>query len=290
MRGRILRLDEARKRREMKSRMSSGPARVIAITSGKGGVGKTHTSVNLGLALTQQGKRVLLLDADLGLANINIVLGFDPAATIREVLSGKAGIEDVIISHHLGFDVIPAASGFQDMVNLSVSDRSMLVEALDDLGSRYDYMIVDTGAGIGPNVMYFCTAAEDVLVVVDCEPTSRTDAYALIKVLATSHGIKNFSIIANRTPRGGDGKTTYGQLAAACDRFLSVRLKYLGSITEDSAVSEAVIAQRPFLDLYPSTKASLDISKIAKKLLESEGKRSPSGGMQFFFRALLENH
>ncbi|MCB0344660.1 MAG: MinD/ParA family protein [Bdellovibrionales bacterium] len=268
----------------------STPARVIAVTSGKGGVGKTHTSVNLGLALTQQGKRVLLLDADLGLANINIMLGFEPAATLREVLTKEASIEDVIVSHDLGFDIIPSGSGFPELSNLSEEERALLVEALDELGSNYDYMIVDTGAGIGSNVMYFCTAAEEIFVVVDCEPTSRTDAYALIKVLTNNHGVKNFSIIANRTPRGGDGKTTYGQLAAACDRFLNVSLKYLGSISDDSAVSEAVVAQRPFLELYPSTRASLDITKIAKKVLESEGRRNPSGGMQFFFKALLENH
>lgn len=289
MAGRIVRLDEARRRRLKRNRMST-PARVIAVTSGKGGVGKTHTSVNLGLALTQQGKRVLLLDADLGLANINIMLGFEPAATLREVLTKEASIEDVIVSHDLGFDIIPSGSGFPELSNLSEEERALLVEALDELGSNYDYMIVDTGAGIGSNVMYFCTAAEEIFVVVDCEPTSRTDAYALIKVLTNNHGVKNFSIIANRTPRGGDGKTTYGQLAAACDRFLNVSLKYLGSISDDSAVSEAVVAQRPFLELYPSTRASLDITKIAKKVLESEGRRNPSGGMQFFFKALLENH
>lgn len=283
-------LAEARSKRERRQAaylMANQPARVIAITSGKGGVGKTHTTVNLGLALSRLGKRVLLLDADLGLANINVMLGFQPQATLKDVVAGKAKLAEVIVSHPLGFDVIPAASGIPELTNLSPEERLALTAAVEGLGVDYDYLLVDTAAGIGDNVMYFNVAAEEILVVVDQEPTSLTDAYALIKVLSSKYGVKQFNVLANRTPVGVDGRTTYAQLAATTDRFLHVSLKYIGAVTDDQAVRDAVRAQKPFIELYPSAKASLDIARVAKRLVESEGERTPRGGMQFFFKALL---
>lgn len=268
--------------------MSSGPARVITVTSGKGGVGKTHTSVNLGLALVRKGKRVLLLDADLGLANINIMLGFEPGATLRDILSGRSSIQDVIVRHDLGFDVLPAASGFPELTSLDNDDRMALLSQMEGLGENYDYVLVDTAAGIGPNVLYFSQAAEDILVVIDPEPTTLTDAYALIKVLSSQYGVKDFLVVANRTPRGSDGRSTFAQLAAPTSKFLNVKLRFLGPIAEDSAVSEAVRSQKPFLELFPSSKPSLDIEKLAERIIQGEGERKPQGGMQFFFKSLVE--
>lgn len=277
-----------RKRRNSIMTQTSGPARVITITSGKGGVGKTHTTVNLGLALVRMGKRVLLLDGDLGLANINILLGFQPQKTLQQVIEGKATLREVIVSDESGLDIIPAASGIPEMTSLSEDERVSLVHAFDDLADNYDYLLVDTAAGIGDNVLYFNCAAEQILVVIGPEPTSITDAYALIKVLATRSGRKEFDVLVNRATPGSDGKSTFAQLAQATDHFLNVSLKYLGSVSNDESVSQAVVKQRPFLALYPSTKASVDIQRLAKKIAANEGSRTPKGGLQFFFRSLLE--
>jgi len=267
----------------------AAPARVYAITSGKGGVGKTSTTVNLGMALAQAGKRVLLLDADLGLANINILLGFKANATIREVINGKAALKDVIVKTSAGFDIIPAASGVPELTNLNEQERIALIAAVDELGENYDYLLVDTAAGIGDNVMYFCVAAEEVLVVINHEPTSITDAYAVIKVLATHYGRKEFNILVNSCPRAVDPRNTYRQLADATDHFLQVRLNYLGSIAEDESVAEAVVSQKPYLQLFPSAAASRDIGKLAQRILSNEGERQPKGGLQFFFDQLVRS-
>ncbi len=278
------------KAKPTKSAALRTPAKVIAITSGKGGVGKTNTSVNLGLALSKLGKRVLLLDGDLGLANINIMLGFQPSITLAEVMAGRASLREVIVSHPLGFDVIPASSGIPEMTLLSEAERLSLVESFDELATQYDYMLVDTAAGIGDNVLYFNVAAEQILVVIGPEPTSITDAYALIKVLAQRSGRREFDVLVNRAPAGSDGRSTFAQLAAATDRFLSVKLTFLGAISEDESVSQAVIRQTPFLELFPTSKASRDVTRLAKRIADNEGSRVPKGGLQFFFRALLEGN
>ncbi|MCC6932443.1 MAG: MinD/ParA family protein [Deltaproteobacteria bacterium] len=265
------------------------PAKVISITSGKGGVGKTHTTVNLGLALTKMGKKVLILDADLGLANVNILLGFKPGATIADLLSGEASMKDVIVKHSSGLDILPAASGITQIINLGDEQRQILLSAVGELGFDYDYLLVDTAAGIGDSVIYFNQAAEEIIVVINSEPTSLTDAYALIKVLATQHGITSVSVLINRNPVGADGRSTYAKLVAATEKFLSVRLKYLGAISEDEVVAEAVRSQQPYLSLYPSARASIDINKLAKKIVEDNSPRQSQGGLQFFFSALLEN-
>ncbi len=268
--------------------MTQKPAKVLSITSGKGGVGKTHTTVNLGLALVRMGKRVLVLDADLGLANINVLLGFKPGATLDDLFAGRAALKDIIVKHPTGLDIIPASSGIQELTDLSADEQLSLVSAVDQIALDYDYMIVDTAAGIGDNVMYFNTAVEEILVIIDPEPTSITDAYAIIKVLASKYGVRQFSVVVNRTPLGKDGRETYAKLATATDRFLQVSLKYLGSVSDDEAVVEAVIQQKPFLELFPSSRASRDISRLAAKVAGDEGTRVPKGGMQFFFRALVE--
>jgi flagellar biosynthesis protein FlhG len=269
--------------------MNERPAKVYSITSGKGGVGKTHTTVNLGLALVKARRKVLLLDADLGLANINILLNFRPAATLEQVFAGKAALQDIIVSHPAGFDIIPAASGIPELTNLSEAERMTFVAAIDELAVKYDYMLVDTAAGIGDNVLYFNLAAEEIIVVVGPEPTSITDAYALIKVLATRHGRKRFNVVVNRYTASSDPKTVFAQLAKATDKFLNVGLRLIGSIPDDSAVSEAVIQQQPFLDLFPSSKASVAITRLANQIDNEINDREPQGGgFQFFFKALLD--
>lgn len=265
------------------------PARVISITSGKGGMGKTSTTVNLGLALVNSGRRVLLLDGDLGLANINILLGFKPGKTLHQVIRGEARIDDVIVSDPSGLDIIPAASGIPELTYLSEEERTVLIEEFEDLAGRYDYVLVDTAAGIGDNVLYFNGAAEQIVVVVGPEPTSITDAYALIKVLYQKTGRRKFGVVVNRTPVGSDGRSTFNQLAKATDKFLNVQLNMIGALTDDSSVSEAVISQRPFLQLFPSSKVSLDMTRLAEKIDADQSARGLNGGLQFFFRSILED-
>lgn len=265
------------------------PAQVIAITSGKGGVGKTHTSINLGAALVQLKKKVLILDADLGLANVNVLLGFTPKATIHELVAGKATIDEIIVNDNSGIDIIPATSGIQEVASLDEPGRQIIMSALDELAFSYDYIIVDTAAGIGKNVMFFNAGAGEIIVVINPEPTSITDAYAVIKVLSQSYGRKDFSILCNSTPRDSNGKVTFAKLIAATDRFLNVSLRYRGEIGHDMAVQEAVRTQRPFLEVFPSSRASMDVMKLAKNLIEEPVRSAPSGGMQFFFHAMLSN-
>jgi flagellar biosynthesis protein FlhG len=266
----------------------NSPIHVIAITSGKGGVGKTHTTLNLGLALQQLGHRVLILDADLGLANINVLLGFEPAKTVAKVLAGEARIDEILVHDESGVDIIPASSGIPELTRLSDGERLHLVESLDQLAEDYDFMLIDTAAGIGDNVLYFSVAAEETVVVINHEPTSITDAYAVIKVLSTRHSVKKFSIIINSLPGGVEPRVPYAQLAAVTDRFLNVKLSLLGSIAEDPAVIDATRRQVPYLSLFPSCKASMDIHRIAKRLSDSEAPREARGGLQLFFKQLVE--
>jgi flagellar biosynthesis protein FlhG len=261
--------------------------RVISVTSGKGGVGKTHTTVNLGLALTKLGKKVLLIDADLGLANINVIMGFEPKAHIGSILNNTQNLDAVLVSHESGLDILPASSGVAELTNLSEGNRVHIMSALEQLTKSYDYVLIDTAAGIGDNVLFFNSSAEQILVVIDPEPTSLTDAYALMKVLSQQCHVKSFTIIANKIPQGSDGRTVYQQVSAVSGKYLDVSLKYLGAIREDSSVRDSVRAQKPFLQLFPSSKASLDIQALAKKLDESERPAQVSGNPQFFLERRL---
>lgn len=264
--------------------------RVITLTSGKGGVGKTNITLNLGLALAELGKRILVLDADLGLANINVLMGLEPTATIEQFLAEKATAEKILVRYRENLHIIPASSGVQQLTHLEAEQCNRLAQCLEELGRGYDYLLVDTGAGIGDNVTFFCAAADDVIIVVNHEPTSITDAYALIKVLANVHHQKAFSILVNRVPAGGNGRDTYAKLAAVATRFLHVSLRFLGALPEDSWVSESVIKQQPYLVVAPSSKISIETCKFAEKLAVTEWNKSPKGGLQFFFQQVVEQH
>jgi flagellar biosynthesis protein FlhG len=260
--------------------------KVISVTSGKGGVGKTTSTINLGLALVQSGHRVLILDADLGLANVNIMLGFKPQKSIDDLIRGDANLEDIIVSHHSGIDIIPATSGVYEVTNLEDEAKRILLEAFEGLYGVYDYLLIDTSAGIGSNVLYFNVASEKVLVVLDPEPTSITDAYALIKVLS-HEGVTGFEVLVNRAPVGSDGREVFRKLLTATDRFLNVQVNFLGCIQEDDSVTESIMQQSPLLTLYPSTRASRDFIRLAKRIESLPAAASVRGGLQFFFESLV---
>jgi flagellar biosynthesis protein FlhG len=261
--------------------------RVVAVASGKGGVGKTSVTANLAVALARAGQRVCVLDADLGLANLDVVYGLTPRESMLHVLRGDRRLADVIVEGPAGVRVIPAASGVAELTALDARARTALLDAVEDLDGSLDVLLVDTAAGISSNVLYFAAAATEVLVVITPEPTSLTDAYALIKVLATRHAVDEFLVLVNMARGAADATATFGRLARAAERFLHVGLEYQGYVPYDDAVGRAVRAQQPVVLGAPGTPASLAIAGLADRLLRRPA-AAPTGGMQFFFRRLLE--
>ena len=268
---------------------SSTPVKVIAITSGKGGVGKTSVSCNLGYAWSQQGRRVLIVDGDLGLANIEILLGIRPRRHLGHVLTGEAHISDVLVEGPGGMWILPASSGVKSLTSLSEDERLRLVLALEDIEDQFDVLILDTAAGIGENVMFFTSAAQDVVVVVTPEPTAITDAYATIKVMSRSHGIKRVRLLVNQVRSSAEARHVYDQLVSVADTFLpDVMLTYQGYVFRDPNVSRAVVAQVPLLERYPTSPAAGCMLRIADDYLAEDAAATPAGTMGFFWRRLLE--
>jgi flagellar biosynthesis protein FlhG len=280
--------DSVRARADVRLGVAPGRGlRVIAVTSGKGGVGKTNLTANLAVTLARRGQRVCILDADLGLANLDVVLGLSPTVSLLHVLRGERRLADVIVDGPAGVRVIPAASGVEELTRLAPAERLRLLEEVDGLESAVDVLLIDTAAGISPNVLYFAAAAADVLIVITPEPTALTDAYALIKVLAARYGRREFLVAVNMAAGSADGAAAFARLARVAERFLRVRLEFQGWVPWDDAVPRAVRRQLPVVLGAPGTPASLALSELAGRLVNRPATR-PSGGVQFFFRQLLE--
>lgn len=262
---------------------------VISITSGKGGVGKTSIVVNMGILLASKGRKVLVLDADLGLANVDVMLGMAPRYTIKHVLDGVCPIEDIVLTGPGGIKVIPASSGIQELVDLSPQQQMGLLDALDQIDGDLDYLIIDTGAGISRNVMYFNSSAHRVIVVATAEPTSITDAYALIKVLRKQYGVRSFDLIVNNVASTLEGEHVAAKLITVCDRFLGdVAVRMLGHIPHDGVVPSCIKAQKAFVETHPKSNATAMLGKIVGRL-EETSRPEPGGNLQFFFRRMLLN-
>ena len=263
------------------------PVKVITVTGGKGGVGKTNISANLAIAMCMLGRRVMLLDADLGLANVDVLLGLQPAHSLADVVKGERRLQDVIVSGPAGVRVIPGASGLAEMASLSPAQHAGIIHAFSELSEDLDALIVDTAAGISEGVLRFCAAANEVLVVVCDEPTSITDAYALIKVLSTEHNVTRFRIITNMTHQGGDGRSLFEKLLRVSERFLQVTLDHAGSIPYDDRVWRAVQLQTPFVTAFPSSLAAGALKKLAHRADNWEEPREARGNIEFFVERLL---
>jgi flagellar biosynthesis protein FlhG len=248
--------------------------RITAVTSGKGGVGKTFVAANLAAALARQGRRVLVLDADLGLANLDVVLNLFPKITLHDVFSGKARLEDAILPAPGGFSALLAGSGMVEYSRMTPEVREQLQKVIDEVAPRFDHVLLDTGAGISDVVLYTVSLAHEVIVVATPEPTSLTDAYATIKVLATTQGRRVMKIVANQVRRPGEGRVVRQQLQQVVDRYVSpgleapVRLDLLGEVPSDGAVRESVLKRELMLEHLPGTSASLGIVAIATKMIE----------------------
>lgn len=243
-------------------------ARIIAITSGKGGVGKTNIAANFAYIFSKMGKRVLLLDADTGLANIDVILGITPKYSLFHVLHGEKTLSEVTVQGPGGIKILPATSGIQEMAELSRDQKLILLEELDGLSESLDFMFIDTAAGIAGNVMYFNMVAKEIVVVVSPEPTSLTDAYALIKLLYRGYATKRFMLLVNMVTSSNEAKEVYRRLSNATDHFLNLSVEYLGYILRDKTVYEAVKQQSVLVELAPHSKASKCLFAVAEKLCQ----------------------
>ncbi|WP_210330250.1 MinD/ParA family protein [Aliikangiella sp. G2MR2-5] len=267
---------------------SSGkPVKVIAVTGGKGGVGKTNVSVNLSVALSQLGHKVMLLDADLGLANVDVMLGLKSERNLSHVLRGDCELKDIVVHGPHGLQIVPASSGTQNMAELSAREHAGIIQAFSDIGQNLDFLIVDTAAGITDMVVSFTRAAQDVLTVVCDEPTSITDAYALMKVLNRDHRIGKFHVLANMVHTSQEGRELFAKLSGVCNRFLDVTLDYLGSIPSDENVRKAVKKQKALVEAFPRSPASIAIKSLAKKVQQWPPPRDASGHIEFFMERLV---
>lgn len=247
-------------------------AQIVAITSGKGGVGKTFVSANLAAALTRHGLKVLVLDADLGLANLDVVLNLFPKVTLHDVFTGKASLEDALIAAPGGFSVLLAGSGMIEYSHLTPQIRDKFLEVIDSMAPRFDVILLDTGAGISDVVLFSISMADEVIIVATPEPTSLTDAYAAIKVLATQQKRQHIRLVINQAVRPGDGRAIAGQLQQVLNRFVTtengqpMRLLHMGDIPADPAVREAVMRRQLLLLTIPGCAAALSVAQLANKI------------------------
>ncbi len=261
------------------------PVRTIAVASGKGGVGKTNVVTNLAIALRSMGKDVLILDADVGLSNVDILLRLTPRHTIAHILSGAKSMEEVIIEGPHGIKVLPAAFGAQDLTNLDEFQRMRLLDAFNAYDGGIDVVLIDTSAGISENVAFFCIASREILVVTTPEPTALAGAYGLIKVLSLRYREKRFSILVNAARSEEDATDVYRKMSIAAGGFLNASLDYMGYIPLDACVHDAVRAQMPFIDMFPDGPASRKVREIASRLLDRSA-GDVKGTLQFFIENL----
>ncbi len=265
----------------------SGSVQVIAVTGGKGGVGKTNIAVNLALALTDMGKRVVLFDADLGLANVDVLLGLRSEHNIADVLSGKCKLKEIMVTTSNGLRIVPASSGLQNMTALNDAEHRALIDAFSDLSDEMDVLIIDTAAGISSTVISFVRAAQEILAVVCNEPSSITDVYALIKLLNRDYGIERFRIVTNMTRSQQEAQSLYNNLLTVTERFMDVTLHHLGNIPYDETVKKAVKRQKPVWFYAPRSGASLAIRKLAEKVVALPLQKTANGHLEFFIQSLV---
>ena len=259
----------------------SQSATVIAVTSGKGGIGKTNVVVNLAVALARLGHRVGILDADFGLGNVDVLLGLTPSAHVGHVLAGEKTLDDVMLQGPLGVRIIPASSGLQSLTSLTPTQRGRLTDALDALRTELDFLLIDTASGISDNVMGMLDLAARVVVVTSLEPCAVVDAYATVKVLSAQAPDKEIGIVVNDVRDGDEAALAFKQLDTAATRFLKRQLRYYGFIAADPAVRESAVVQRAIVDHLPQAPASRCFRILASRMA---GLGPASGGLRLATR------
>jgi flagellar biosynthesis protein FlhG len=265
------------------------PLRVISVTSGKGGVGKSNVVVNLGLALAQRGLNVLLIDADLGLGNLDILLGLTPQFTLQDALASQLELAEVIVDGPGGLKILPASSGIAELALLDEFQKLFLLNEMDHYTEKVDVVLIDTGAGISPNVLFFNIGAQERILVVNNQPPAIADAYALIKILVSQYGQTSFKLLVNGLAHPRQAELVYRTLLGVAERFLGreIALDYLGFVPYDPALPKAVMRQQPVLALYPQSPASRSFVRLAQTLWETKPQPSLDGNIKFFWRRLL---
>jgi flagellar biosynthesis protein FlhG len=263
------------------------PVRVIAVTSGKGGVGKTSVSVNLGVSLASMGKDVMLMDADLGLANADVMMGLHPRFNLSHVISGERPLDEVLMDGPEGLKLVPAASGLHSMAQLAPAEHAGVIRAFSELNFPLDVLLIDTAAGISDNVIAYTRAAQEVIVVLCDEPASITDAYALIKLLSREYGLHRFRIVTNMVSSIQTGRELYRKILQVTDRSLDVALDFMGVIPNDEYLRKAIQRQKSVVDAFPRCKSSLAFKKLAQKADSWPMPASAGGRLEFFVERLI---
>lgn len=263
------------------------PIRVISVTSGKGGVGKTNVVANLAALFQKAGHKVLVLDGDFGLANMNIVMGLEPKHTMYDLITGDADFNDVMLTGANGVKLIPASSGIFKMTQLSMAEKTIMMERIESAPTNFDILLIDTGAGISSDVAYLNAAATEVLVVATPEPTSIADAYALMKVMSQDHGVKRFKLLVNMVESPKEALGVYNNLLNVSDKFLNINIEYTGHVLRDPKLSQAVVARKLLCEGWPDSPASRCLSEVSETLLKTPARSEITGNMQFFWRTLL---
>ena len=266
------------------------PLKIIAVSSGKGGVGKTNVSINLALSMAKQKKEVLLLDADLGLGNIDVLLGLNTEYDLSHVISGERKLEEIIVEGPSNIKIISASSGINKMANLAPAEQAGLINAFSELGNAVDVLIVDTGTGISATVVNFCKASQDVIVVVHDEPASLSDAYAFIKVMNRHHNISRFHVLANMTHDVHEGRNLFKKLSKATDRSLDVILTFVGAVPYDEKLRKSIQHQRAVVEAFPRSPSALAFKRITRQIDNWEQKGTKSTGqLKFFVERMIQS-
>jgi flagellar biosynthesis protein FlhG len=279
-------------RQKRHGRMEKGKAekntRIVAITSGKGGVGKTNIVANLGFALGKSGKRVLILDADLGLGNLDVLLGITPQFNLSHVISGEKKIGDILVEGPGKVTILPASSGVQELTQLTHDQRFKVISELERLLDGFDILLIDTAAGISTNVLYFSISAQEIMVVVTPEPTSITDAYALMKILSVKYAEKNFKLLVNAAASTEEADEVFRQLNLVANRFLDISIEYFGHILMDDNIKRGVRKQKVVMEMAPMAKASRTFAFLANKLWDSDPPETGLRAKFAFSRDILQ--
>lgn len=265
------------------------PLRILSVTGGKGGVGKTTISVNLAIAFAKMKKKVLLFDADLGLANVDVMLGLRPQKTIHDVLSGYAELKDICLPGPYGMKIIPSASGIQKMADLTTTESAELIRSFSMLTDDIDLMFVDLAAGISSQVMNMTHASQDILLVICNDPSSLTDGYAVIKILNQNYSRNRFGIIVNKVKNSQEGLTVFTRFQEISSRFLNVSMHYLGHLPQDDFINIAAAERAAVVDVFPDSKAALGFKMICHAIDQWKSDTELSGGIQFFFERLVQS-
>jgi len=286
-------VDQANSLRQLaaKGKIAKAPLKIYAVTSGKGGVGKTNITANLATSMARAGRRVLVIDADLGLANTEIILGVKPRYHLGDLLERNLNIEDVLVEGPAGVMLLPAGSGVQELSQLTAQQKMRFVEALDPIEDSFDVVLIDSGAGIGDNVQFFVGAAQEAILVVSPEPTSLVDAYAAVKVLSQRAGVRTFNVIVNPIVDELAARGVFQKLTAVTSRFLEAKVRHMGYVPRDENLQRAIMAQRPVCEMFPASPSARAIACVAARLMEERFQPTTGveGGMKLMWQRLFRD-